>query len=72
LKPLLERLPILLVGRIFYGDGVVTFANFMAFIGLALALFWNINKLGRGSWVRGKLRNVILQQTTRVSAIASI
>jgi hypothetical protein len=72
LKPLLERLPILLVGRIFYGDSVVTFANFMAFFVLALALLWNIYKLGRGRWVEDKLRNVNPQQTTRVSATASI
>jgi hypothetical protein len=38
----LERFPILLVGRIFNGDGVITFADFTVFFGLALALLWNI------------------------------
>jgi hypothetical protein len=47
LEPLLQRLPILLVGHIFYGDSVVTFADFAAFFGLAFALLWNIYKLGR-------------------------
>jgi hypothetical protein len=68
----LQCLPILLVGRIFCGDGVITFANFTVFFGLALALLCNIYKLRRGSRVGDKLRNVILQQTTWVSATASI
>jgi hypothetical protein len=55
-------LPIILVGRIFNGDGVVTFTDFVAFFGLALAVLWNIYKLRRGSWVGDILRNVILQQ----------
>jgi hypothetical protein len=35
---LLQRLPVLLVRRIFNGDSVVTFANSTAFLSLALAL----------------------------------
>jgi hypothetical protein len=46
----LKRFPILLVGRIFNGDGVVTFADFTVFFGFAL--LWNIYKLRRGSWCR--------------------
>jgi hypothetical protein len=67
----LERFPILLVGRIFHGDGVVTFASFTTFFGHALALLWNIYKLRRGSWVGDKL-NVILQQATGVSVTTPI
>jgi hypothetical protein len=63
----LERLPILLVGCIFNGDGIVTFADFAAFLHLALALLWNIFKLRRGSWVGDILGDVILQNTTWVS-----
>jgi hypothetical protein len=37
LKSLLQRFPVLLVGRIFNGDGIVTFADFTAFLGLVLA-----------------------------------
>jgi hypothetical protein len=70
LKSLLQRLPVLLIGRIFNGDSVVTFADFTVFFGLALALLWNIYKSRRGSWVVDKLRNVILQQTTLVSTTA--
>jgi hypothetical protein len=57
----LQRLPILLVGCIFNGDSVVTLADFTVLLGLALALLWNIYKSRRGSWVRDKLCNVILQ-----------
>jgi hypothetical protein len=58
---LLECFPILLVGGVFYGDTVVTFADFTAFLRFALALLWNINKLRRRSWIGEKLRDVILQ-----------
>jgi hypothetical protein len=64
----LERLPILLVGCIFNGDGVVTLADFTAFLHLALALLRNIFKSRRGSWVRDIIGDVILQNTTWVSA----
>jgi hypothetical protein len=57
----LKRFPILLVGLIFNGDGVVTFADFAAFFVLALAFLWNIYKLRRESWVGDILCNVILQ-----------
>jgi hypothetical protein len=49
MKPLLERLPVLFVGHIFYGDGVIIFAGFTALLGLALSLLWNIYILRRGS-----------------------
>jgi hypothetical protein len=68
LKSLLEHFPILLVGGVFYGDSVVTFADFSTFLCFSLALLWNINKLRRGSWIGDKLRDVIMQQTTWVSA----
>jgi hypothetical protein len=72
LKSFLERFPILFVGRVFNGDGVITFADFTAFFFFALALLWNIYKSGRGSWVGDKFRNVILQQTTWMSATTPI
>jgi hypothetical protein len=72
LKLLLQRLPVHLVGRIFNGDGVVTPADFTAFLGLALALLWNMYKSRRGSWLGDKLRNVTLQQMTWVSATTSL
>jgi hypothetical protein len=39
---------ILLVGRVFNGYGVVSFADFTAFLHFALALLWNIYKSRRG------------------------
>jgi hypothetical protein len=57
----LERLPILLVGRIFNSDGLVTFADFVGFLHLALSLLQNIFKSRRGSWVGDILGDVILQ-----------
>jgi hypothetical protein len=71
LKPLLERFPILLVGGVFYGDSVVTFTDFTTLLRFDLALLWNINKSARGSRVGDKLRDVILQQSTWVSATIS-
>jgi hypothetical protein len=49
MKPLLQRLPILLVRHILNGDRIVTFADFAAFF--ALALLWYIYKPRRGCWV---------------------
>jgi hypothetical protein len=72
LELLLQCLPVLLVGRIFNGDAVVTLADFTVLLGLALALLWNIYKSRRGSWVGDKLRKVILQQTVWVSTATTI
>jgi hypothetical protein len=44
LKPLLECFPILLVGGIFNGDGVITLADFKAFLHFALPLLRYIFK----------------------------
>jgi hypothetical protein len=62
---------VLLVGGVFNGEGVITLIDFMALLGLALALFWHIYESRRGGWVRDKLCNVIMQQTTWVSATTS-
>jgi hypothetical protein len=68
LKLLLERFPILLVRGIFNGDGVVTLADFAAFLHFALPFLQYIFKSRRGSWVGDILGDVILQTTTWVSA----
>jgi hypothetical protein len=60
--------PILLVGCVFNGDSVVTFTDFTVFLRVALALLWNIYKSRRGSWIGEKHCDVIMQQTTWVSA----
>jgi hypothetical protein len=72
LKTLLQCLPVLLVGRIFNGDSVITLADFTAFLSLVLALLWNIYKPRRGSWVGDKLCNVTLQQMTWVNVTTSL
>jgi hypothetical protein len=46
LEPLLKRFPIFLVGRVFDDDGVITFADFAALLGLAFPLLRDIYKLG--------------------------
>jgi hypothetical protein len=38
LELLLKCLPVLLVGRVFYGDGVITLADFTTLLVFALAL----------------------------------
>jgi hypothetical protein len=69
LEPLLERLPILLIGGILNGDGVITIADFTAFLHFALHLICYIFKSrGGGSWVGDKPGDVILQTTTWVSS----
>jgi hypothetical protein len=47
LEPLLKRLLVLLVGRIFDDDSVITFADFATLLGLAFPLLRDIYKSGR-------------------------
>jgi hypothetical protein len=72
LKTLLQRLPVLLVGRIFNGDIVITFTDFTALLGPTLVLLWNICKSWRRSRIGDKLRNMILQQIVWVSTTTSL
>jgi hypothetical protein len=44
LEPLLKHLLVFLVGRVFNDNGVVTFADFAALLGLAFPLLWDIHK----------------------------
>jgi hypothetical protein len=68
----LRGLLVLLVGRIFDDDGVVTFADFAALLGLAFSLLQDNYKSGRRSWLRDKLYIVILQQVHLVSMTTTI
>jgi hypothetical protein len=72
LEPLLKRLLTFLVGRIFDDDGVITFADFTALLGLAFPLLRDIYKSGRRSWLRDKLYSIILQHTAWVSMTTTI
>jgi hypothetical protein len=67
-----QCLLVLLVGRIFNGDGVITLADFTTLPGLALALLYNIHKSWRGCCVGDKLHEVIRQQTVWVSSTTTI
>jgi hypothetical protein len=68
----LKHFPVLLVRRVFNGDGVITLADFTALLALALAFLWNIHKSRRGSWVGDKLHQIILHQTVWVSSTTTI
>jgi hypothetical protein len=72
LEPLLKRLPVHLVGGVFYGDGVVTLADFTALLALDLALLWNLHKSMRGSGPKDKLRQIIMHQTDGVSSTSTM
>jgi hypothetical protein len=72
LEPLLKRLTVLLVGRVFYGDGVVTLADFTALLVFALSLLWNIHNSRRGSGVGDKLCQIILHQIVWVSSTTTM
>jgi hypothetical protein len=47
LESVLQRLSVLLVGRIFDNDRVVTFAELATLLSLALLLLWDFDKSGR-------------------------
>jgi hypothetical protein len=66
LKPLLERLTILVVRSVFNGDGVVTLADFAVLLQFALPLLGTSSCRG-GKWIGDILRDVILQSTIRMS-----
>jgi hypothetical protein len=69
LEALLERLVIIvLLGRVFDDNRVVSFANFAPLLGLGLPLLWDLDKLRRRRWLGDKLRQVILQEAQLVSS----
>jgi hypothetical protein len=72
LEPLLKNLLVFLVERIFDDDGVITFADFAALLGLVFPFLRDIYKSGRRSWLRDKLYNIILQHTAWVSMTTTI
>jgi hypothetical protein len=72
LEPLLKCLLVFVTRHVFDDDGVITFADFAALVGLAFPLLWDIYKLGRQRWLRDKLHNIILQHTACVSMTTTI
>jgi hypothetical protein len=66
---LLERLLIvLLIGRVFNDNYVVSLANFAPLLGLGLPFFWDLDQLRRRRRLEDELRQVILQEAQLISA----
>jgi hypothetical protein len=69
LETLLELLLIvLLIGRDFNDNCVVSFANFAPLLGLGLPFFWDLDQLRRRRRLGDELRQVILQEAQLISA----
>jgi hypothetical protein len=68
LEALFERLLIVvLLGCVFDDNCVVSFANLVLLLGLGPPFLWDLDKLRRRRWLRGELRQVILQEAQPVS-----
>jgi hypothetical protein len=69
LEAILERLfTVLLIGRVFNDNCVVSLANFAPLLGLGLPFFWDLDQLRRRRRLRDELRQVILQEAKLISA----
>jgi hypothetical protein len=69
LEALLQHLLIvLLIGRVFNDNCIVSLANFAPLLGLGLPFLWDLDQLGRRHRLRDELRQVILQEAQLISA----
>jgi hypothetical protein len=69
LETLLERLLIvLLIGRVFNDNCVISLANFAPLLGLGLPFFWDLDQLRRRRRLGEELRQVILEEAQLISA----
>jgi hypothetical protein len=67
-EALLEHLLIVvLIGRVFDDNCVVSFANLASLLGLGLPFIWDLDKLRRRRRLGDELRQVILQEAQLVS-----
>jgi hypothetical protein len=58
----LQRLfVVVLVGRVFHDNGVVSFANFSPLLGLGFSLLWDLDYLRRRRRLGDELHQVLLQ-----------
>jgi hypothetical protein len=72
LEAVLERLLIVvLLGRVFNDNCVVTLANFASLLGLGLPLLWDLDKLRRRRRLGDEFLQVILQALQCVSSTTS-
>jgi hypothetical protein len=65
----LERLLIVVIlGRVFDDNSVVSLANLAPFLGFGLPFLWDLDKLRRRRRLGDELHQVILQEAQYVSA----
>jgi hypothetical protein len=58
---------VVLLGRVFNDNCVVSFTNLALLLGLGLPFLWDLDKLRRRRWLGDELRQVILQEAQCVS-----
>jgi hypothetical protein len=69
LEALLQRLLIVvLIGRVFNDNCVVSLANFATLFGLGLPFLWDLDQLRRRRRLGDELRQVIMQEAQFISA----
>jgi hypothetical protein len=69
LEAVLQRLlVVILIGRVFNVNCVVSFANFASLLGLGLPFLWDLDQLRRRRRLGDELRQVILQAAQLISA----
>jgi hypothetical protein len=69
LEAVLQRLLIVvLIGRVFNDNCVVSLANFTPLLGLALPFLWDLDQLRRRRRLGDELRQVVLQGAQLISA----
>jgi hypothetical protein len=59
---------VLLIGRVFNDNCVVSLANFAPLLGLGLPFLWDLDQLRRRQRLGDELRQVILQEAQHISA----
>jgi hypothetical protein len=59
---------VLLIGRVFNDNCVVSLANFAPLLGLGLPFLWDLDQLRRQRRLGDKLLQVILQEAQLISA----
>jgi hypothetical protein len=68
LEAVLQRiLVVVLIGRVFNDNCVVSLANFAPLLGLGLPFLWNLDQLRRRRRLRDELRKVVLQEAQLIS-----
>jgi hypothetical protein len=69
LEAVLQRLlVVVLLGRVFNDNCVVSLANFAPLLGFGFPFLRDLDQLRRRCWLRDELRQVILQEAQLVSA----